>query len=70
MGAWRRAANPPQYGGAVARGLRSIGPVERSCLIGETETVERCFFVNAILADGRRFTHAVRGHWGVENRLH
>ena len=25
------------------RGLRSIGLVERSCLIGETETVERRF---------------------------
>jgi len=27
-------------------------------------------FVNAILADARRFAHAVRRQWGVENRLH
>ena len=26
--------------------------------------------MNAILFDARRFPHAVRGHWGVENRLH
>ncbi len=51
-------------------GLRSIGLVERSCLIGETETVEQRLYLNAIAADAPRFAHAVRGHWGVENRLH
>ncbi|WP_165742425.1 ISAs1 family transposase [Candidatus Thiosymbion oneisti] len=51
-------------------GLRSIGLVERRCLTGEIETVEQRFFVNAIAADAPRFAHAVRGHWGVENRLH
>lgn len=51
-------------------GLRSIGMVERICWIGDTQTSERRFFLNSIRADGRRFAHAVRGHWGVENRLH
>lgn len=51
-------------------GLRSIGLVERRCLSGATETVEQRFFVSSLAADAPRFAHAVRGHWGVENRLH
>ncbi|MCB2261505.1 MAG: ISAs1 family transposase, partial [Candidatus Thiosymbion ectosymbiont of Robbea hypermnestra] len=51
-------------------GLRSIGLVERRCVIGDTETVEQRFFLNTIPADAARFAHAVWGHWGVENRLH
>jgi predicted transposase YbfD/YdcC len=51
-------------------GLRSIGMVERRCLAGTTETVERRYFISSIPADAKRFAHAVRGHWGVENRLH
>ena len=52
------------------KGLRSIGMVERTCMTGDTESTERRFFLNSISTDARRFAHAVRGHWGVENRLH
>jgi len=51
-------------------GLGSIGRVERSCRGGDTQTLERRSFINAIGADAKRFAHGVRGHWGVENRLH
>ncbi len=51
-------------------GLCSIGVVERHCSIGETETVERRYYIHSIPADAKRFAHAVRGHWDVENRLH
>jgi predicted transposase YbfD/YdcC len=51
-------------------GLRSIGMVERHCTIGTTETVERRYFINSIAARAKPFANAVRGHWGVENRLH
>jgi predicted transposase YbfD/YdcC len=51
-------------------GLRSIGMVERRCIIGTTETVEQRYFINSIPAHAERFANAVRGHWGVENRLH
>ncbi len=51
-------------------GLRSIGMVERRCLVGTTETVEQRYFINSIPAQAKRFATAVRGHWGVENRLH
>jgi len=51
-------------------GLKSIGMVERVCLIGEKETVERRYFINSFAADAKLFAKAVRGHWDVENRLH
>ena len=51
-------------------GLRSIAMVERGCWVGDTQTTERRFFLNSIKVDAKRFAHAVRGHWGVENRLH
>jgi predicted transposase YbfD/YdcC len=51
-------------------GLRSIGLVERRCTVGDTESVERRYFINSIPAHAKTFAHAVRGHWGVENRLH
>jgi predicted transposase YbfD/YdcC len=51
-------------------GLRSIGLVERHCTVGDTETVERRYFIDSIPAQAKLFAHAVRGHWGVENRLH
>lgn len=52
------------------KGLRSIGMVERECWIGHSRSIERRFFINSIAADAKRFAEAVRGHWGVENRLH
>jgi len=51
-------------------GLRSIGMVERTCTAGDTQSVERRSFINSIPAVAARFASAVRGHWGVENRLH
>lgn len=52
------------------KGLRSIGMVERTCWQGESQTIERRYFINSISAQAKRFAHAVRGHWGVENPLH
>jgi predicted transposase YbfD/YdcC len=51
-------------------GLRSIGMVERTCLIGDKQTEERRHFINSIPANAKRFAGAVRGHWGIENKLH
>ena len=50
--------------------LRSIGLAERECWRGDHHTLERRLFINSIPAHAKRFAHAVRGHWGVENRLH
>ena len=51
-------------------GLRSIGMVERECWQGEKQTIERRYFINSIAAHAKTFARAVRGHWGIENRLH
>lgn len=32
--------------------------------------IERRYFINSIPADAPRFAQAVRGDWGVANRLH
>ena len=37
--------------------------------IGEAKT-ERRFFISSLGADEELFAHAVRSHWGIENRLH
>jgi len=43
---------------------------ERECWGGDHHTLEQRLFINSIRADAKRFAHAVRGHWGVETRLH
>lgn len=52
------------------KGLKSIGLVERECREGDKVTVEQRYFINSLVADGKRFAPAVRSHWGIENRLH
>ena len=44
--------------------------MERECREGDKVTVEQRCFINSIVADGKLFAHAVRSHWGIENRLH
>jgi predicted transposase YbfD/YdcC len=51
-------------------GLRSIGLVERACLSAGKNSLEQRYFINSIAADAKLFAHAVRSHWGIENRLH
>jgi len=52
------------------KGLKSIGLVERECHEGDKVTLEQRYFINSIPADAKKFAHAVRSHWGVENKLH
>lgn len=52
------------------KGLCSIGLVERECHVGDQVTLEQRYFINSTKADAKIFAHAVRSHWGVENRLH
>ena len=50
--------------------LKSIGCVEATRIIGEKESKERRYFIQSIPADAKRFGHAVRNHWAVENNVH
>ena len=52
------------------KGLKSIGMVERECHVGDKVTLEQRHFINSFAADARLFAHAVRNHWGIENKLH
>ena len=50
--------------------LRTIAMVERRRIVGETESVERHYYITSLAAKAAPLAEAVRGHWGIENRLH
>jgi predicted transposase YbfD/YdcC len=51
-------------------GLRSVGMVESSREIAEKVTVERRYYLSSLKLGVETFARAVRGHWGVENKVH
>lgn len=51
-------------------GLRSIAAVAGERRIGGTTTVEVRYYLTSLPADPARIAAAVRGHWGIENRVH
>jgi predicted transposase YbfD/YdcC len=50
--------------------VNSIGVVESTRDTGGESKTERRYFVSSLEADEKLFAHAVRAHWGIENRLH
>lgn len=52
------------------RGLRTIGVAIRTSDQGEQQTVEVRYFISSLRLGVRRFAHAIRGHWAIENTLH
>jgi predicted transposase YbfD/YdcC len=50
--------------------INSIGMVESTRDAGDGAKTERRYFVSSLNADEELFAHAVRSHWGIENRLH
>ena len=55
---------------ALWANLHSLGMVESRREQGEKVESERRYYLVSRPADGVRFSHAVRQHWGVENQLH
>ena len=51
-------------------GLQSVGMVEAIREIGAERTVDRRYYLSSLPLDVATFARAVRGHWGVENKLH
>ena len=51
-------------------GLRSVGMVEAIREIAGQRTVERRYYLTSLPLGVESFARAVRGHWGVENKLH
>lgn len=51
-------------------GLRTVGLVEARREIKGRVSVERRYYLSSLPLDVEAFARAVRGHWGVENKLH
>lgn len=51
-------------------GLRSIAAVEGERRMGETVTRETRYYLTSLPAEASTILDTVRGHWGIENRLH
>jgi predicted transposase YbfD/YdcC len=52
------------------KGLKSIGIVESRCVRNGKETVEIRYYISSLAVSVKRFAHAVRSHWGIENSCH
>src|SRR5438105_7458896 len=50
--------------------LRSIGLVMRTRVVGEEISEEVVYYLSSLPPKVKAFARAVRGHWGIENRLH
>jgi predicted transposase YbfD/YdcC len=51
-------------------GLKSIGRVVSQCLRNGKETLEVRYYISSLAVSVKRFAHAVRSHWGIENSCH
>ena len=51
-------------------GLVSVGMVEAIREVEGKTTVERRYYLSSLPLDVATFARAVRGHWGIENKLH
>jgi len=51
-------------------GLQSVGMVESVRQTEQKTTTERRYYLCSLKLDVEAFAKAVRGHWGVENKLH
>jgi predicted transposase YbfD/YdcC len=51
-------------------GLKSIGLVVSDCLRDGKETIEARYYLSSLPVSVKRFAHAVRSHWGIENGCH
>jgi predicted transposase YbfD/YdcC len=48
----------------------SIGMVQRTRIVDGKESEEILYYVSSLPPKVKTFAEAVRGHWGIENRLH
>ena len=51
-------------------GLKSIGVAVSECVRDGKETVEVRYYISSLAVGVKRFAHAVRSHWGIENSCH
>jgi predicted transposase YbfD/YdcC len=56
--------------GGQWKDVRSIGMVTRTRVVNVEEADEIVYYVSSLPPKVKQFAKAVRGHWGIENRLH
>ena len=52
------------------KGLLTIGVAMLSCVRAGKETAEIRYYISSLAMGVKRFAHAVRAHWGIENTCH
>jgi predicted transposase YbfD/YdcC len=52
------------------KGLKSIGMATLVCVRNGKETTETRYYISSLEVGVKRFAHAVRSHWGIENGCH
>ena len=52
------------------KGLKSIGMVVLACDRDGKETLETRYYISSLAVGVKRFAHAVRSHWSIENSCH
>ena len=52
------------------KGMKSIGMVVSQCVRNGNETFEIRHYISSLGVSVKRFAHAVRSHWGIENTCH
>jgi predicted transposase YbfD/YdcC len=52
------------------KGLKSIGVVVSACVRDGKETIETRYYISSLTVGVKRFAHAIRSHWGIENSCH
>lgn len=52
------------------KGLRTIGVVFHSCVRQGQETLEARYYISSLRMGVKRFAHAIRSHWAIENSCH
>jgi predicted transposase YbfD/YdcC len=57
-------------GFAQWKGLKSIGLVTSCCVRDGKETIEVRYYISSLAVSVKKFAHAVRSHWGIENTCH
>lgn len=51
-------------------GLRSLVMIEARRILGESESLERRYYIASVAPQAPVLLAAVRGHWGIENQVH
>jgi predicted transposase YbfD/YdcC len=52
------------------KGLRTIGVATLACVRDGKEMIETRYYISSLGLGVKRFAHAVRSHWGIENGCH